>query len=136
MTVLRSLSGKSRGGTVALALLVLALLARVLVPAGWMPATTGGFSITLCDGMGGRQQMWVATDGTVHDKVPTDTATKEQPCAFAGFAAALDVPPLTDLDMPALAVAALSPLLRERGVAIGRGLAAPPPPPTGPPAIL
>lgn len=123
-----------RGGGLALTLLALALFMRLLVPAGWMPSADGR-SITLCTSMGA-VQAWVAADGSVHEKAPGSDADKaSQPCIFAALGVAILAPdPVAGLaavdTAPALAIA------RAIAVAIGRGLAAPPPPPTGPPATL
>lgn len=122
------------GGGLALTLLALALVMRLLVPAGWMPSADGR-SITLCTSMGA-VQAWVSTDGTVHEKAPGRDADKaSQPCIFAALGVAILAPdPVAGLAAieaaPALLVA------WAMAIAIGRGLAAPPPPPTGPPATL
>lgn len=126
--------GRSR-----LAVLVCAatLMLRVLVPAGWMPgmAADGMIRIELCSGAG-TVTAWMDRDGRVHGEKPGGTASgMDQPCAFSGLAlpftggepgVTLRVPPLPSqpLLLPALALA------------VGRGLAAPPPPPTGPPSHL
>jgi hypothetical protein len=119
---------------IALLLVVAALLVRLLIPAGWMPAAAGGFSITVCTGMGENRQVWIAADGSVHDQAPVD-ARSDQPCIFAGMAAALDVPLATALPL-VIAVATAAPVALHHAVAVGRGLAAPPPPATGPPAAF
>lgn len=117
----------------ALCLSVLALIMRVLIPAGWMPASAErGFSIILCTGQGA-VSAWVDDKGEVHEGKPGDDRASH-PCVFAGFGAALDLPSLDSSAAFAFAPA-ISYLILARGTgAIGRGLAAPPPPPTGPPA--
>lgn len=117
----------------AFALVILALLVRILVPAGWMPSADGSRTITLCTGMG-VQQISIAADGSLHDKAPA-APQRDHPCAFAGIATPLDlaVDPATAL-IGALPVAAIQPVLIGI-VAVGRGLAAPPPPQTGPPHL-
>ena len=105
-------------------MLALAIALRLLVPQGWMPAPAGGLMI--CSG-----QM-ASSDHRTHD-VPAKP-TEDRSCAFAalGLAAA---PPAASADPVAPpAIAAEEPTLTEV-VAIGRGLAAPPPPATGPPAF-
>lgn len=129
-------SGHSIGdlrGRTALALLMLALLMRVMIPAGWMPAAGSGYAITLCTGTGA-VSAWIDKDGNVHKGKPADSKP-DQPCAFSGFSAVLDLPfsvglPLAPISATALIAAKLL------AVTIGHGLAAPPPPPTGPPATL
>lgn len=127
--------GSARGtfrGEIAVALLLLALAMRVLVPAGWMPSVDGR-AITLCTGTGA-VEAWVADDGTIHKKAPGETGKGAEPCVFAGLGAAL-LTPDPPVAPPTLFAAPVAAVLAVPAVAIGRGLAAPPPPPTGPPAI-
>ena len=78
---------------VALGIVVLALLLRILIPAGWMPAAAGsGYAITLCTGMGA-VSAWVDSEGKVHKEKPADAKT-DHPCVFSGFSAAIDLPAL------------------------------------------
>lgn len=121
-------------GKAALGLLALALLLRLLVPAGWMPATGSGYQITLCTGMGA-VSAWVGKDGQIHKGKPADSKT-EQPCAFSGFSAALNLPMLDGLAIAPSIAASVVLITKLTAVTIGRGLAAPPPPQTGPPATL
>lgn len=126
-----------RGGTagsggrrqIAAWLVACALLMRMLVPAGWMPSTERGFAIMMCSSAGAAP-VWVSLDE--HAPKPQ---RHDQPCTFAAFAVAIVVPADSGpLPLPALASTAVF-ALPIAGLAIGRGLAAPPPPPTGPPAI-
>jgi hypothetical protein len=115
-------------------LLVAALAVRALVPAGWMPGTTpaGAATLVLCTGTG---PMTVAMPGMHHGKAddPAKPAP-EHPCAFAGLALAWAPAELPPAIVPPAFAAFVAP--REQGgIAIGRGLAAPPPPPTGPPLL-
>ncbi|RHW16795.1 hypothetical protein D1610_13800 [Sphingomonas gilva] len=120
---------------IALAILGAALLLRVLIPTGWMPAhgADGATRITLCTGMG-LVQAWVDADGTIHDKQPREKSAADQPCAFAGLAMAGDLPDVAAL-LEAAALPIATPLATRSSTAIGQGLAAPPPPATGPPAF-
>jgi hypothetical protein len=120
-------------GKVALGLLTLALLMRLIVPAGWMPTAGNGYAITLCTGAG-TVSAWIDADGKLHKGEPADTAS-DHSCAFAGFAGALDLPATGALALPILPATAIL-VARPFAVDIGRGLAAPPPPQTGPPATL
>ena len=121
-------------GKAALALLVAALLVRLLVPAGWMPMAGSGYAITLCTGMGA-VTAWVDGDGKLHKGERGDSGS-DQPCAFSGHSAALDLPSLGNITMLPV-MATTTPILPAMfAVGLGRGLAAPPPPPTGPPASL
>lgn len=115
-----------------IALLALALFVRALVPTGWMPvATADGLGMELCAGQAMAPQ---AMAGMKHGREQGKQALPDHPCAFAGLGLAADT-------APPLVVVALAlmppPMLAPRGlaIAIGRGLAAPPPPATGPPAF-
>lgn len=121
-------------GKAALGLIALALLVRVMIPAGYMPAAGQGFAITLCTGTG-TVSAWMDEDGNVHKGKPADSKP-DHPCTFAGFSAALDMPDLGGgmPDPPSAFAGAFA--ANMPAVAIGWGLAAPPPPPTGPPASL
>ncbi len=110
-----------------------ALLARLASPSGWMPvADAGGVHLAPCDGRA--PAMPHAMAGMAHHEHDPKSPTADHPCAFAGLGLALAEPlppprllaPSPARDLPPLARAA---------VAIGRGLAAPPPPATGPPAL-
>lgn len=113
-----------------LALLFLVLALRLVVPQGWMLDSDGpGLSITPCSGVAPAEPH--AMQGHAHHH---HAPMPDHPCAFAGvaMAAALDAAP---------ALAAPTALARANApqplgtIAIGRGLAAPPPPQTGPPAL-
>jgi hypothetical protein len=114
-----------------LAILAAVLVLRVLVPQGWMPVHTAqGWQITICTGTGPMQMTMPELPGHHHqDHVPGD-----HPCTFAGFALALDraAPPI--LVLPPLSFSGWL-IVAGRSIAIGRGLAAPPPPATGPPSL-
>lgn len=117
---------------VALAFVALALLMRLLVPAGFMPAAGNGFAITLCTGMGA-MPAWVDKHGQVHKGKQAPDKEAEHPCAFGASGAAIHLPADTaGVALPFVAVRALLNAPPE-AVSIGRGLAAPPPPSTGPP---
>ncbi|KQX20892.1 MULTISPECIES: hypothetical protein [unclassified Sphingomonas] len=122
------------GGRIALAFVVAALFMRLLVPAGWMPASERGLAITLCTGTGA-QQAWVDGQGKIHKGKPGE-GRADHPCVFAGFAALLDLPSAIDLPAGPQPFATALPVFAGTAVAIGRGLAAPPPPSTGPPIRL
>ncbi len=139
---LRSRPGRPR--TIALALLACALALRLLVPAGWMPvADAQGLHLVLCSGSGplempsphvlpamaGMHQAGHTGHDHHHQGMP------DHPCAFAGLGLALAEPVLPMLAPVAIAAQTLVTLI-PAAVAVGRGLAAPPPPPTGPPALV
>ncbi|MCJ8158489.1 hypothetical protein [Sphingomonas sp. LaA6.9] len=134
-TIRARLTGENRA--IALWIVACALMLRMLVPAGWMPATDadGAVRITLCTGQG-LVEAWVATDGSLHDKAPQKSEPKtDQPCSFAGLGAAFDAVPAVAFT-PSLYFVTATAITLPASVAIGRGLAAPPPPAIGPPATL
>lgn len=116
-------------------LLAAALLVRALVPAGWMVGSTAdGVGLVLCDGLA--PETADAHAGMHH--APADQGEPEEPapdvpCAFAGLAAAHEPVTPIGLDHPSPATAVVTPILPS--ATPGRGLAAPPPPATGPPAL-
>ncbi len=119
-----------------LALLALTLAMRVIVPSGFMPTTgtDGMVRISLCTGMG-PQTAWLDKSGQVHKEAPGKGQHDPQPCGFGVLALGTDVPnePAVEPLIPLNVSAALLPNF---AVAIGRGLAAPPPPSTGPPILI
>ena len=115
------------------------ILLRAAIPAGWMPtiAPDGMMRITLCTGMG-VVDAWIDETGRVHRSDPDEggeNPTVDQPCTFSALAA-----PVTLLS--GIVADTFSPhAVAERvfvypNVAVGLGLAAPPPPQIGPPAAL
>lgn len=116
-------------------LVAAALLVRALVPSGYMAAPTaaGSITITLCaDASGAPRQVELALGD--HSVPGKDHQDQHNPCAFAGMAALADPAPAPGAPvLPARAAAAMPfPAL---AVAVGQGLAAPPPYQTGPPQI-
>lgn len=114
-----------------------ALLLRLAIPDGWMPAqTTRGWRLTICTGMGPIDAMPAMTMSHGAHKMPAGNHhdSGSSICAFAGIGVAMAEPFVPSLALIPPAFAAAPALVREI-VAIGRGLAAPPPPQTGPPAI-
>lgn len=118
----------------AIALIGLAIMMRVLVPAGFMPQVGQGFAITLCTGFGA-MPAWVDADGKVHKGQTAPENPSSEHCVFAGFVAALDLPAPGIAALPLLSIAMALPRY-SAPAAIGHGLAAPPPPATGPPSNL
>lgn len=123
-----------------LMLLVCVLLARGGGPEGWMPGktATGDFAIVACDGMQTATGMPMATGMAMsHDTshpTPSKNPSSGHPCTFAGIGIADAPPPQLAIDAP------LAPYVAAGAFAVGaivpgRGLAAPPPPATGPPAL-
>jgi hypothetical protein len=113
----------------------LALVVRVLVPAGFMPMVDrGGISIVLCTGTGPQtvsMAMPGMDHGAEHGPAKHDGGKPEAPCAFAGLSA----PALGGAD-PALLLGALLFILLAGWAPVRRPAVAAPrlrPPLRGPP---
>jgi hypothetical protein len=128
-----------RAGTrLILPLLLLCVVLRGFIPAGWMPSfDAAGMSLIPCYGLAQPESNAHSMHAMHHgDSAPQhDGKSKHdmagQPCAFAAAAADLPRPDFGAAFKPlAPAEPIFIPLL---AVQIGRGLAAPPPPQTGPP---
>lgn len=122
-----------RAHKVTLGVFLAVILAfRALVPAGWMPSEAKGQWITICSGAG-VTVAWLDADGKLH-KESAPAEASDGHCTFAALGFALDVPPFID-GLPRYAdLSSIAPI-RPFSVAVGQGLAAPPPPKTGPPAL-
>jgi hypothetical protein len=119
---------------IALVFVVLALMVRALVPNGWMPDGERAFALTVCTGVD-TQTIWMDSEGALHKQNPDDhKQSKHEPCAYAGNA---DVStPVANAHSEAdLRLLATREPIKPLHVAIGLGLAAPPPPQTGPPIL-
>jgi hypothetical protein len=125
----RHILGHSR---CAAALIALAMLAKLLVPAGFMPSLTAGtITVELCTGVGVKT-VEMALPGHAGDQ-KHQPAQADRPCTFAALAA----PALGGADpvQLALAVAFVMALgFRIAAVATPRGVAHLRPPLRGPPA--
>ena len=88
-------AARFRAGAV---LVVLALLLRVLVPAGFMPAASADgaahFAITICDGAGGHT---IALPGQPHAPADPRDVSAHAVCPFAAFALAVATVTAPDL---------------------------------------
>jgi hypothetical protein len=127
----------TRGVFLALAILALAL--KVMVPAGFMtqaePRNGLPFALVLCTGQG----PLVVQPGDAldpHDKSPADKPGHDAPCPFASHGAT--APPPSTLAVAKVEFVAYRPMALARAVdpVPGRGLAAPPLPARGPPSLL
>jgi hypothetical protein len=137
--MVRHLRESSRTTQLLLALaFACALLLRLAVPEGWMPVqSASGWRLTICSGMGPIDTMPGMTMDHGAHKAPAgghDNAGSHV-CPFAGPGLATTSPLMAPLPVIPPIFAA-TPLPLHDVVAIGRGLAAPPPPQTGPPAIV
>jgi hypothetical protein len=123
-------------------LAVLAIALKVLVPPGYMiagPADGASFPLVLCTGHGpltvDSAKLFGGADAG--KKAPGEKSPHDSPCAFAGHGAAAPAPHAHVFETIAYVAyeRALQPPIR-RGIAPGRGLAAPPLPARGPPSLL
>jgi hypothetical protein len=114
---------------------LIAIAARGIIPAGWMPTGERSFEISICTGME-MQKAWLDSEGKVHKQDPTKKDAREkQPCAFSGLAMATPFAGAVAVPHPAVPLGAAHDG-KNQLVSIGRGLAAPPPPATGPPSLI
>lgn len=129
----------------AIAILLIAVVARVAIPAGYMPTIENGrMVITLCSGQG-PMRMALPDTGALHDVTAMDAAAKhvpgqapdghgkDAPCGFAG----LSLPSLAAADPLLLALAILFVVTTLYRLPHRPTIAAPAflwPPRTGPPA--
>lgn len=106
----------------------LVLAIRLMVPAGYMPAWDNGPAIVACD----EYAASIPGHRGISEHGKTDKGSNKQPCPYAVVASmAADQPPPVTTDFGYFTAGPIT--TQQRLVAIGRGLAAPPPPPTGPP---
>ncbi|MEQ1754986.1 MAG: DUF2946 family protein [Micropepsaceae bacterium] len=126
-----------RSSRVLRALVLLAFAVRAIIPSGYMINSTpeSGVMVVLCSAHGLLAAKVDPVTGEVsfEKKAPSNHSDKDDaPCAFSAIAKV--APPSTNFvfDAPR-ELAALVPL-PSQGAAPGRGLTAPPPPSTGPPA--
>ncbi len=127
------------------AIALLAMLVRAIVPAGYMlaEADTGHgryFTVTMCSEHGGGKQI-IDLDtgkqvdpGTLKSHSNGKAETKPAPCVFA--AAAPLAPPLAAIEPVSFPVAYEVEFSYAQDLRPGRGIPAPPPPATGPPATI
>jgi hypothetical protein len=119
----------------AAALIALALLMKLLVPAGFMPSVASGkITIELCSGFG-VQKVEMALPGMAdHQPAPADHGKADSPCTFSGLTAQA----LAAADPIILAVGLafiLATVFRKAAVVLPRLPGHLRPPLRGPPAI-
>ncbi len=114
------------------------LILRFLVPNGWMPVmSASGWTLEICNGMevpSMDMDHGAPMAGMHHGMDKHDHRAGDRPCVYSAVACALTGPIALGVDGLTLAPVEQLIVLVE-AVAIGRGLAAPPPPATGPPAF-
>lgn len=126
------------------AIALLAMLVRAVVPAGFMLAeaeTANGRYLTVdfCEGHGPVKRVLDTETRELLDpsEIPAQQGEVEgnsPPCVFA--AAAPLAPPVVDFETIEFAVFRHVEFTTVRDVRPGRGIPAPPPPATGPPAMI
>jgi hypothetical protein len=115
-------------------LLSFALFVKALIPSGWMPSGEEAFEIIVCAGTE-THSVWLDKNGELHEQDPGDAkgdGARKGSCPFAAIAQAADLPSPAIMADPVgpSSYVTYAPL---PAIAIGKGLAAPPPPQTGPP---
>ena len=124
------------GRSLFAAMVLFALFMRIAIPNGFMPtANADGFKISLCTGMGA-VEMWLGKDGKIHKEDPNKGEQHKQPCVFAALGMGASVPIIAAVATLIRLVDTSPALTHLKSGAVGRGLAAPPPPQTGPPALI
>ena len=124
---------KHVGWSAWFAIACLAVLLRAAVPAGYMVAQDHGPHLVICSG---HASTAAETGGkSSPDPHKPDPHKPDQPCAFAGTHVALQAPVLP-APVPRTQLPTGTVILGRASLVPGRGLAAPPPPSTGPPARL
>jgi hypothetical protein len=125
-----------------MAIALIAMAIRALVPAGFMvaPDRDRWLVVTLCSGSGSTQTLLnlgagAHDDGERPANREQDSGVHQAPCVFAAVAHLAAPVGLADVVRPKPIVAPIA-IASSHWVAIGRGLAAPPPWATGPPALL
>jgi hypothetical protein len=118
-----------------IAIALIAIAVRGLIPMGWMPTGERGFAITICAGVD-THKVWLDSKGKLHKQDPSKKAAPDpEPCAFGAMAMAADLPAHSAPAFAAMRPAAVM-LPPDYLTSVGRGLAAPPPPATGPPILI
>lgn len=123
-----------------LALAMLAVTLKIMVPTGFMPDVQPRnglpFALVLCTGEGAKVvqpgEALGQRQGGDHD----GKSVHDVPCPFAAHAAGAPPPGLFVATGAGAVSYVVPPTPASPAIAPGRGLAAPPPPPTGPPVIL
>ena len=118
----------------AAVLVVLTLAVRAIVPSGYMVASgPKSISVYICAEANG---MAKTVTIPIDSELPTKghDSDKQSDCAFAGMAAAVDLPAAVDAELGVIAGHFVPRI--HMSSSPGRGLAAPPPFATGPPILI
>lgn len=117
--------------TIAPLLMALALLARLLVPAGFMPSIDGAPGVMICTGQGAM----MVSAGALAGHGDGQDHHADHGCPFASMAAAADQAAWPHVAILPVLAAEVARIALRTATHPGRGLAAPPPPQTGPPLL-
>lgn len=123
-----------------LVLATLAIALRIMLPAGYMPGQATGntlpFALVLCTGDGPMIIQPGEPLGAHHGGAEGQASAHDTPCPFAAQGVAVAPPTITAIGQAKAVTYVELPLAAASNLTPGRGLAAPPPPPTGPPSVL
>ncbi|WP_066682487.1 DUF2946 family protein [Caulobacter sp. CCH9-E1] len=123
-----------------LALAMLAVTLKIMVPAGFMPDAQPRnglpFALVLCTGDGAKVVQPGEALGHGRGEDHGGKSVHDAPCPFAVQAAGAPPPSLFVVAGAGAVRYVVLPIPASPATAPGRGLAAPPPPPTGPPVFL
>src|SRR4051794_35099506 len=135
MGVIKAAAMSRHAQRVTYLLIALALLLRAMVPAGWMPASSGAlFAIEPCPAVQSAAIMVMAAHHAARGEHGSHGAQHDGDCAFAPLAgdfAASEIP----APIPFLALATLRPIERPAVSFFATGPPGLLPPATGPPAL-
>jgi hypothetical protein len=113
---------------------MIGIVARGVIPAGWMPTGERAFAIAICTGVD-THTVWLDSKGKLHKQDPDRQPVPDsEPCAFTALAMAVGLPDAFVVSA-ALGGDQESHVVPGHRATVGRGLAAPPPPATGPPLL-
>lgn len=135
-----SLTAKQLKRDALLALAMLAVMLKIMVPAGFMPDVQPRiglpFALVLCTGDGAKVVQPGEALGHGQGEDHGGKSVHDAPCPFAVQAAGAPPPSLFVATEARTIRYVVLPIPAAPTIAPGRGLAAPPPPPTGPPVFL
>ena len=120
-----------------LALAMLAVALKVLIPAGFMARTeqAAPFPLVLCTSQGAVVADAAALGHDSHEDQPAKSH-HDSPCAFAGHGLGAAPPTASDAEVAVVAVYERGAPALPASVSPGRGVSGPPLPARGPPSLL
>ena len=121
-------------GVIALLAIACALILRMAVPSGWMPATNAQGVVVLMPCPGAEPVKVAHSAHHSKSEKQGHESKAGQDCSFAPFHASVDVAVSEDLTPPSIR-AGVAPVTPVGFSYLATGPPAPPPPATGPPAL-